>query len=112
MPWHLHVTVDRGAPQSLNEQLRCGIKEAIRDGRLRPGTRLPSSRQLAVDLQVSRSVVVEAYEQLVAEGYLDASERSGTRVGALSGLVPAAAEAEADRPRLAPVRPRHDLRPG
>jgi GntR family transcriptional regulator / MocR family aminotransferase len=61
-------------------QLETGLREAIRTGRLRPETRLPSSRALAGELGVSRRLVVEAYEQLAAEGYLLARRGSGTAV--------------------------------
>lgn len=61
-------------------QLETGLREAIRVGRLRPNARLPSSRALAGELEVSRRLVVEAYEQLTAEGYLLARRGSGTRV--------------------------------
>ena len=62
------------------EQLEAGLREAIRAGRLRPESRLPSSRALAGELGVSRRLVVEAYEQLAAEGYVLARHGSGTRV--------------------------------
>jgi GntR family transcriptional regulator/MocR family aminotransferase len=73
----------RGRRAQLEEHLR----DSIRAGRLRPGTRLPSSRGLATQLGVSRRLVVEVYEQLGAEGYLVARRGSGTRVsaGARSG---------------------------
>ena len=61
-------------------QLEAGLRESIRSGRLRPGVRLPSSRALGAELGVSRRLVVEAYEQLAAEGYLVSSQGSGTRV--------------------------------
>lgn len=61
-------------------QLEAGLREAIRAGRLRPGARLPSSRALAAELDVSRRLVVEVYEQLAAEGYVLARRGSGTRV--------------------------------
>ncbi len=61
-------------------QLEAGLRDSIRSGRLRPGVRLPSSRALGVELGVSRRLVVEAYEQLAAEGYLVSSRGSGTRV--------------------------------
>ncbi|PZG06771.1 GntR family transcriptional regulator, partial [Nonomuraea aridisoli] len=56
------------------------LRDSIRGGRLAPGTRLPATRDLAADLQVSRGVVVEAYEQLVAEGFLVSQVGAGTRV--------------------------------
>lgn len=66
--------------QPRRAQLEAGLREAIRAGRLLPAARLPSSRVLASELGVSRRLVVEAYEQLAAEGYLLAHRGSGTRV--------------------------------
>jgi GntR family transcriptional regulator/MocR family aminotransferase len=87
--------------------LENALRGAIRDGRLREGARLPSTRALAADLGVARATVVEVYEQLTAEGYLRSRRGSGTVVG---GSVPAAARAlgeTRDRPR-----PRFDFIPG
>ncbi|MFE6227229.1 PLP-dependent aminotransferase family protein [Streptomyces sp. NPDC057854] len=65
-------------------RLRAGLmdalREAVRGGRLAPGSRLPSSRQLAADLGVARNTVADAYAELVAEGWLTARQGSGTRV--------------------------------
>jgi GntR family transcriptional regulator / MocR family aminotransferase len=69
-------------------QLEARLRDSVRSGRLRPGVRLPSSRALGTELGVSRRLVVEAYEQLTAEGYLVSLRGSGTRVapsGAASG---------------------------
>jgi GntR family transcriptional regulator/MocR family aminotransferase len=66
-------------------QLEAGLRDSIRAGRLRPGVRLPSSRALGTELGVSRSLVVEAYEQLAAEGYLVSVRGSGTRVAPARG---------------------------
>lgn len=66
--------------QPRRAQLETGLREAIRCGRLRPDSRLPSSRSLAAELGVSRRLVVETYEQLAAEGYLLARRGSGTTV--------------------------------
>lgn len=55
------------------------LKTAIADGRLGPGTRLPSSRQLAADHRLARNTVLFAYQQLLAEGWVQA-HRGGTRV--------------------------------
>ena len=76
------VTLDRHAGR-LREQLQDGLRAAIRDGRLRPGERLPSSRHLAAQLELSRGTVVEVYEQLLAEGYVESAVGSGTRVAPL-----------------------------
>lgn len=84
------VDLDRGAGVGLREQLERGLRAGIREGRLHPGTRLPSTRELAARLQVARGVVVEAYAQLTAEGWLVSRQGSGTRVA------PAAAAPAAD----------------
>jgi GntR family transcriptional regulator/MocR family aminotransferase len=92
---------------SLRDQLERQLRAAIRNRRLHPRTRLPSSRALARKLGVSRGVVVEAYSQLVAEGYLTARQGDGTRVAA------GAAAAEPPGRRVAPARPpRYDFRLG
>ncbi|HEX5148971.1 MAG TPA: PLP-dependent aminotransferase family protein [Candidatus Limnocylindrales bacterium] len=92
------VRVSRGAGELLLElELRRGrlrrsvreaLREAIQDGRLRAGTRLPSSRRLAVDLGVSRGVVSDCYDQLVSEGYLEISGRTAPLVAAVVGVSP------------------------
>ncbi|AIS00112.1 PLP-dependent aminotransferase family protein [Streptomyces glaucescens] len=56
------------------------LRDAVRAGRLAPGTRLPSSRSLATDLGLARNTVAGAYADLVAEGWLTARQGSGTRV--------------------------------
>jgi GntR family transcriptional regulator/MocR family aminotransferase len=63
-------------------QLEDRLRELVRDGTLPAGSRLPSSRSLAADLDVSRRLVVEAYAQLLAEGYLVARRGGGTYVAA------------------------------
>jgi GntR family transcriptional regulator/MocR family aminotransferase len=75
----LEVRRGTGAPP-LGRQVEQGLREAIRSGRLVAGTRLPASRTLAADLGVARRVVVEAFEQLTAEGWLEARVGSGTFV--------------------------------
>ncbi|GAA2467739.1 PLP-dependent aminotransferase family protein [Terrabacter carboxydivorans] len=75
----LMMTLDRnGTP--LLVQIQEHLRTAIREGRLKSGERLPSTRRMAEHLRVSRGTVVEVYEQLVAEGYLDSVVGSGTRV--------------------------------
>jgi GntR family transcriptional regulator / MocR family aminotransferase len=64
----------------LHEQLEQRLREHVRSGHLAPGARVPSSRALAARLGVSRGVVLEAYSQLVAEGYLVARQGAPTRV--------------------------------
>ncbi|BCJ38779.1 GntR family transcriptional regulator [Actinocatenispora thailandica] len=108
-PWSipgvdLHVDLGTGGRR---EGLTDALREAVRAGRLAPGTRLPASRVLAADLGLSRGTVTAAYSQLAAEGYLVARPGAGTVVA------PRAAAAHR-RPAAAPPRPpvRYDLRPG
>ncbi len=101
------LAVERGAG-SLHRQLEAAFREAIRSGRLAPGARLPSTRQVARELGVSRGVAVEAFAQLAAEGWVTVRPGAAARV---------AAAAPRDRPPpepagAAPSPPRHDLRPG
>ena len=81
----LLVRLDRSAGQPLRAQLEASLREAIRGGRLRAGERLPSSRELARALGVSRGMVQECYGQLLAEGYLTSRTGSATRVAGISG---------------------------
>ncbi|MDX6248161.1 MAG: GntR family transcriptional regulator / MocR family aminotransferase [Kribbellaceae bacterium] len=81
----LLVELRRGDSTPLHQQLESGIRERIRQGLLRSDTVMPSTRALATDLGLSRGVVVEAYQQLVAEGYLV------SRTGGYTQVAPAAA---------------------
>jgi GntR family transcriptional regulator/MocR family aminotransferase len=74
-----------GAGDPLYRQIYDGLRRQILDGRLRRGTPLPSTRDLARDLRVARSTVVQAIDQLRAEGYVDTVARGATRV---SGTLP------------------------
>ncbi|MFD7278996.1 PLP-dependent aminotransferase family protein [Streptomyces sp. NPDC059862] len=105
-----------GLRRGLTEALR----EAVRTGRLAPGTRLPSSRSLAADLGIARNTVAESYADLVAEGWLTARQGSGTRVamgvpptpfGQWGRAVPRPPERTAAYPRV-PGRPAYNLIPG
>jgi GntR family transcriptional regulator/MocR family aminotransferase len=77
----------------LRRQLATAIADAIRDGRLQPQSRLPSSRDLAAQLGVSRGVVTDAYSQLAAQGFLETRPR-------MAPLVVAGTAAEDDDPRV------------
>jgi GntR family transcriptional regulator / MocR family aminotransferase len=99
---HLELAGSRG-----RAALERVLRDAVQTGRLHPGTRLPSSRSLAKDLGVARNTIVEAYGQLVAEGWLTAVTGSGTTVA--DRVVEAVAPAPAP-PTSRPVR--YDLRPG
>ncbi len=78
----LLVELDRGGELSLAEQLVASIRAAIRAGRLTAGAALPSSRGLAAELGISRSLVSEAYSQLAAEGYLTTRQGAPVQVSA------------------------------
>jgi GntR family transcriptional regulator/MocR family aminotransferase len=69
-----------GGGHGLRASLMDALREAIRSGRLTPGTRLPSSRTLAADLSIARNTVANAYADLVAEGWLTSQQGAGTRV--------------------------------
>ncbi|MGS2644036.1 MocR-like pyridoxine biosynthesis transcription factor PdxR [Streptosporangium sp. LJ11] len=76
----LPVSVDREAGTALAVQLGDRLRDAMRGGALSSGERLPSTRALARQLAVSRTVVTEAYQQLYAEGWLEGRHGSGTYV--------------------------------
>ena len=102
----IHLALDRAQP--LRAQLERELRAAIRSGRLRAGARLPPSRVLAGELEVSRGVVVEAYSQLVAEGYLVARSGDGTRIAdGLAQQPPARRAPAGTTPRIV-----YDLRTG
>ncbi|MFG1703924.1 PLP-dependent aminotransferase family protein [Nonomuraea sp. M3C6] len=93
---HIRINRDEGG---IAGQIASELRDSIRGGRLTPGTRLPATRDLATDLQVSRGVVVEAYEQLVAEGFLV------SRVGVGTQVTPKTAT-RANPPQRTPLGPR------
>ncbi|HJT92740.1 MAG TPA: PLP-dependent aminotransferase family protein [Mycobacterium sp.] len=82
----LLVELNRAQSEPLHRQLANGLRDAIRTGRLAPQTRLPSTRVLAADLGVSRRLVVDAYSQLTAEGFLFSRHGSGTRVATVDAV--------------------------
>ncbi|KUI37263.1 PLP-dependent aminotransferase family protein [Mycobacterium sp. GA-2829] len=96
----------RPGTRGVRELLVTALRDAVRSGRLTPGTALPPSRTLATDLGVARNTVAEAYAELVAEGWLASRQGAGTWVLNAGGP-------------QAPVRPRglrstarHNLMPG
>jgi GntR family transcriptional regulator/MocR family aminotransferase len=78
----LPLTLDRTSPVPLGAQLAGRVRELIGQGALEVGNRLPSTRALALDLGVSRSIAEQAYDQLLAEGWLEGRRGSGTFVAA------------------------------
>jgi GntR family transcriptional regulator/MocR family aminotransferase len=114
----LHLDLAAAPGRTLRARAEHALREAVRGGRLPPGSRLPATRALAAQLGVSRGVVVEAYAQLAAEGYLDTRRGGGTRVAEHPSPGPSPPrEAAGATPARAPVAedvaavPRHDLRP-
>jgi GntR family transcriptional regulator/MocR family aminotransferase len=101
------VALTRDGEVPLYEQLERTLRDAIRDGRLHAGARLPSSRGLAAELGISRGVVTSAYDQLVAEGYLES--RQGAPVRVAGGV-----RAQPPRPPAPSLLPRfaYDFSPG
>ena len=79
------IAVDRRASQPLHRQIYNSFRAAILDGRLRPGQRIPSTRVFASEMGVSRFPVLNAYAQLLAEGYLQSRVGAGTII---SGSLP------------------------
>jgi GntR family transcriptional regulator/MocR family aminotransferase len=102
----LLVELERRAPSTLASQLEGQLREAVRNGRLRAGAVLPSTRALAAQLGVSRGLVVGVYAQLGAEGYLLLKRGAAPRVAATAV---AQSPVRSALPRY-PV-PRHNLLP-
>jgi GntR family transcriptional regulator / MocR family aminotransferase len=76
----LDLGIDRRDSEPLQAQIARQIRDMVLHGRLKPDVRLPSSRTLADELGVARATVVEAFEQLAGEGYIETKAGSGTRV--------------------------------
>ncbi|MFE2726040.1 PLP-dependent aminotransferase family protein [Kitasatospora sp. NPDC059327] len=106
---HLDLTGRRAAGVGLRAALEDALREAVQDGRLAPGTRLPSSRALGEDLGIARNTVVEAYGQLTAEGWLASRQGSGTTVAGRTAPRPATRAADLPHGRRTA---RYDLTPG
>ncbi|WP_328697964.1 MocR-like pyridoxine biosynthesis transcription factor PdxR [Streptomyces sp. NBC_00342] len=102
--------LELSGPGSRRAVLIRALRDAVREGLLAPGTRLPPYRSLAADLGLARNTVADAYAELVAEGWLTARQGSGTRVA--EGAAP---PPRARKPKPAPVPPiphPHNLRQG
>jgi GntR family transcriptional regulator/MocR family aminotransferase len=106
-PIEVLVAVTRDGPATLGTQIEDQLRQAVREGALKAGARVPSTRDLARQLGISRRVVVDAYSQLAAEGYLVL--RQGARPKVSEAAVPR--EAGVSGPIAPPPVPRFDLRP-
>jgi GntR family transcriptional regulator/MocR family aminotransferase len=102
---HLELTGTGGKRAALITALR----DAVRSGRLTPGTRLPPYRSLAADLGLARNTVADAYAELVAEGWLTAVQGSGTRVADRAEPL---TRTRTPKKIPGPPEPRHNLRQG
>lgn len=103
----LPVRLDRARPEPLPAQLAGAVRALVTGGTLTAGDRLPSSRALAADLGVARAVVEQAYDQLLAEAWVETRRGSGTYVASGGALPPAVntahARASAHAPAPAPA---------
>ena len=79
----LLFVLDRTNRASLQTQLALNLKRLVHTGVLRPGKAVPSTRELAHELQISRNTAIQAYDRLIGEGYLEASARRGLYVSEL-----------------------------
>ena len=84
-PWTPNIIIRRKANASVHQQIVHALIEEIRTGRLPPGSALPGSRKLAEQMKVNRKTVVQAYEELIAQGWLTAD---ATRATFVSGDFP------------------------
>jgi GntR family transcriptional regulator/MocR family aminotransferase len=100
----LPVRLDRDLAVPLGRQLSDRVRALVQTGGLARGVRLPSSRALAAELGVSRSVTERAYEQLVAEGWLETRRGAGTFVASDAAPAPAARAVAAPAPEPERVR--------
>ena len=105
----LLVTLDTDADVPLTQQLYEGVRKLILNGHALAGIRLPSTRVLSAELRVSRNTVVNAFERLAAEGYIEAKAGGGTRVSRTLPDTMAHAAVAARRQPAGPVtrRPSH-----
>ncbi|MDQ3611590.1 MAG: PLP-dependent aminotransferase family protein [Actinomycetota bacterium] len=106
----LLVVLGPDGPVPLRVRLTNALRDAVRSGRVAPGSTLPSSRVLARDLGVSRGVVTEAYAQLAAEGFVRSRPGAGTTVTSPGVHTASVSTLSHARPTLAPGT--IDLRPG
>lgn len=104
-PAKLSIQVDRATVAPIGDQIHASLRQAIVDGRLAPGQRLPSGRDLAAQLGVARGTVRVAYDRLIAEGLVFGAGAAGTRVCARLPVGRADDETPLDGPLSAFNRP-------
>ncbi len=105
------IGIDRDDREPIQAQLARQLRSLVLSGRLKPEAKLPSTRALADELNVARATVVQAYEQLLSEGYVETRSGSGTRVAAelpdmlLAAVPPAGKPVTARESRREPAKP-------
>jgi GntR family transcriptional regulator / MocR family aminotransferase len=92
------IDVDRASQEPLTRQITDRLREMVHAGTLAPGSRMISTRRLAAELGVSRNIALNAFDQLLAEGYLEARTGSGTYVAAGARFTPR------EMPDLSPIK--------
>ncbi len=108
----LELGIDRSDSEPFQSQIARQLRELVLSGRLKPSTKLPSSRALSEQLGVARATVVDAYEQLLGEGYLETRMGSGTAVAAeLPETLLALGKGKSPTPSMAARQKREPARP-
>jgi GntR family transcriptional regulator/MocR family aminotransferase len=79
------IAIDKSAGKIIHTQLYKQLKNGIHEGMLRPGDRMPSSREMSRELKVSRNTVLQVFEQLTIEGYFETKTGSGTYISKITG---------------------------
>jgi GntR family transcriptional regulator/MocR family aminotransferase len=82
------ITISKRADKTIHIQLYEQLKNGIYDSMLRPGDRLPSSRELSRELKISRNTILQVFEQLTMEGYFETRTGSGTYISKITGKFP------------------------
>lgn len=106
----LLIGLDRSGRETLRQQIETQIRDALRAGSLRAGLALPSSRELARQLDVSRPLVSDVYEQLAAEGYIVMRQGAVPMVAPMAAASRDVAPEASAKPDTAPFR--YDFRIG
>jgi len=104
-PWPLKIVLDRRRDRPVGQQIVRAFIEEVRRGRLKPGTPLPGSRELADSLSVNRKTVIAALEELQAQGWLASEKRRGTFVAENLPLLDAGSGGAAGMPEHPLFRP-------
>ncbi len=108
-PWPLIIVLDRGASTPIGQQIVHSLIEEVRRGRLKPGTPLPGSREMAESLEVNRKTIVIAYAELEAQGWLASEPRRGTFVAENLPLLDSGGAGRSEMPDQPAFRPTRAL---